>query len=97
MLKLLRLSLKDGKLKTKHVSVLTLLGKVEIQDGLYGAGFLKANSQLLKTVATDNNDGDIITNRYTYAGLGGTSGELTVRMKVPGRNHRLHRYHGLPR
>ena len=38
----------------------------------------KANSQLLKTAtkATDKNS-DSLTNRYAYAGLGGTFGEVT--------------------
>ncbi|WP_286294696.1 porin [Vibrio apostichopi] len=72
-----RLSLKDGKAEDKTRIRLNFLGKVEIQDGLYGVGFYEGEFTTAENGgATDNNDGDI-TNRYTYAGLGGTFGEVT--------------------
>ncbi|WP_454442430.1 porin [Vibrio bathopelagicus] len=72
-----RLSLKDGKAEDKTRVRLNFLGKVEIQDGLYGVGFYEGEFTTAENGgATDNSDGDI-TNRYTYAGLGGTFGEVT--------------------
>ena len=72
-----RLSMKDGKAEDKTRVRLNFLGKVEIQDGLYGVGFYEGEFTTAENGgATDNNDGDI-TNRYTYAGLGGTFGEVT--------------------
>ncbi|MCG9544990.1 porin [Vibrio sp. Isolate33] len=72
-----RLSLKDGKAEDKTRIRLNFLGKVEIQDGLYGVGFYEGEFTTAENGgATDNNDGSI-TNRYTYAGLGGTFGEVT--------------------
>jgi outer membrane protein OmpU len=74
-----RLSLKDGKAEDKTRIRLNFLGKVEIQDGLYGVGFYEGEFTTAENGgATDNNAGDdSITNRYTYAGLGGTFGEVT--------------------
>ena len=72
-----RLSMKDGKVEDKSRVRLNFLGKVEIQDGLYGVGFYEGEFTTDENGgATDNNDGNI-TNRYTYAGLGGTFGEVT--------------------
>ncbi|MEZ9476111.1 porin [Vibrio splendidus] len=72
-----RLSMKDGKAEDKTRIRLNFLGKVEIQDGLYGVGFYEGEFTTAEDGgSTDNNDGDI-TNRYTYAGLGGTFGEVT--------------------
>ena len=72
-----RLSLKDGKAEDKTRVRLNFLGKVEIQDGLYGVGFYEGEFTTAENGgSTDNNDGSI-TNRYTYAGLGGTFGEVT--------------------
>ncbi|CDT73958.1 porin [Vibrio coralliirubri] len=72
-----RLSLKDGKAEDKTRVRLNFLGKVEIQDGLYGVGFYEGEFTTAENGgSTDNNDGDI-TNRYTYAGIGGTFGEVT--------------------
>ncbi|PMN50555.1 hypothetical protein BCT31_19470 [Vibrio lentus] len=72
-----RLSLKDGKAEDKTRIRLNFLGKVEIQDGLYGVGFYEGEFTTADNGgATDSSDGDI-TNRYTYAGLGGTFGEVT--------------------
>ena len=72
-----RLSMKDGKVEDKSRIRLNFLGKVEIQDGLYGVGFYEGEFTTAEDGgATDNNDGSI-TNRYTYAGLGGAFGEVT--------------------
>lgn len=72
-----RLSLKDGKAEDKTRVRLNFLGKVEIQDGLYGVGFHEGEFTTAENGgSTDNNDGDI-TNRYTYAGIGGNFGEVT--------------------
>ncbi|CAH6808426.1 Outer membrane protein U [Vibrio chagasii] len=68
-----RLSLKDGKAEDNTRVRLNFLGKVEIQDGLYGVGFYEAEYN-----ANDyEGDADSIDHRYTYAGLGGTFGEVT--------------------
>lgn len=67
-----RLSVKDGKADDKTRVRLNFLGKVEIQDGLYGVGFYEAEYN-----ANDNTGGDDIDHRYTYAGLGGNFGEVT--------------------
>ncbi|KDN28088.1 membrane protein [Vibrio fortis] len=72
-----RLSMQDGKVEDKSRVRLNFLGKVEIQDGLYGVGFYEGEFTTDENGgATDNNDGNI-TNRYTYAGLGGAFGEVT--------------------
>ncbi|WP_210472479.1 porin [Vibrio crassostreae] len=67
-----RLSLKDGKADDKTRVRLNFLGKVEIQDGLYGVGFYEG-----EYTTADNTTGDDIDHRYTYAGLGGAFGEVT--------------------
>lgn len=67
-----RLSLKDGKAEDKTRVRLNFLGKVEIQDGLYGVGFYEAEYN-----TADNTGGDDIDHRYTYAGIGGNFGEVT--------------------
>ncbi|MCK8076427.1 porin [Vibrio sp. 1CM2L] len=72
-----RLSLKDGKAEDKTRVRLNFLGKVEIQDGLYGVGFYEGEFTTADgDLGTDENS-DSITNRYAYAGLGGTFGEVT--------------------
>lgn len=75
-----RLSMKDGKAQDNSRIRLNFLGKVEIQDGLYGVGFYEGEF----TTSDYNSDGtkkdsgtDTIDNRYTYAGLGGAFGEVT--------------------
>ncbi|MGR4997983.1 porin [Vibrio celticus] len=69
-----RLSLKDGKAEDKTRVRLNFLGKVEIQDGLYGVGFYEGEYEANDSSATNS---DSIDHRYTYAGLGGTFGEVT--------------------
>ncbi|EHW0634087.1 porin [Vibrio vulnificus] len=74
-----RLSMKDGKVADNSRIRLNFLGKVEIQDGLYGVGFYEGEF----TTADYNQNGEnvsgsnTIDNRYTYAGLGGKFGEVT--------------------
>lgn len=67
-----RLSLKDGKADDLSRVRLNFLGKVDIQDGLYGVGFYEG-----EFTTADNADGSDIDNRYTYAGIGGNFGEVT--------------------
>jgi outer membrane protein OmpU len=74
-----RLSMKDGKAEDKTRVRVNFLGKVDIQDGLYGVGFYEGEF----TTADRNEDGedksgdDTINTRFAYAGLGGTFGEVT--------------------
>ena len=72
-----RLSLKDGKAEDKTRIRLNFLGKVEIQDGLYGVGFYEGEFTTADNGGATDSDSSDITNRYTYAGLGGTFGEVT--------------------
>ncbi|HAS6348060.1 porin [Vibrio sp. IRLE0018] len=67
-----RLSMKDGNVADNSRIRLNFLGKVEIQDGLYGVGFYEG-----EFTTADNADGSDLDNRYTYAGLGGKFGEVT--------------------
>ncbi|EGR1422146.1 TPA: porin [Vibrio vulnificus] len=74
-----RLSMKDGKVADNSRIRLNFLGKVEIQDGLYGVGFYEGE---FTTADYDNTGKNVsgnntIDNRYTYAGLGGKFGEVT--------------------
>ncbi|MBW3694195.1 porin [Vibrio sp. T187] len=71
-----RLSLKDGKAEDRTRIRLNFLGKVEIQDGLYGVGFYEAEYNANDNAANSANSNDI-EHRYTYAGLGGAFGEVT--------------------
>ncbi|MFA0522631.1 porin [Vibrio sp. 10N.222.52.C3] len=72
-----RLSLKDGKAEDKTRVRLNFLGKVEIQDGLYGVGFYEGEFTTAENGGATDSNSDSITNRYTYAGIGGTFGEVT--------------------
>ncbi|MEZ9398805.1 porin [Vibrio splendidus] len=72
-----RLSMKDGKAEDKTRVRLNFLGKVEIQDGLYGVGFYEGEFTTADNGGATDSNSDSITNRYTYAGLGGTFGEVT--------------------
>ncbi|EGQ9842843.1 porin [Vibrio cholerae] len=67
-----RLSLKDGKAEDKSRVRLNFLGKAEINDSLYGIGFYEG-----EFTTADNAEGSELDNRYTYAGIGGTYGEVT--------------------
>ncbi|MDE1514791.1 porin [Vibrio sp. dsl-7] len=68
-----RLSVQDGKAEDKTRVRLNFLGKVAINDSLYGVGFYEGE------FTTDDSvkDGSELDNRYTYAGIGGTFGEVT--------------------
>ena len=72
-----RLSMKDGKVEDKSRVRLNFLGKVEIQDGLYGVGFYEGEFTTADNGGATDSNSDSLTNRYTYAGLGGTFGEVT--------------------
>lgn len=72
-----RLSLKDGEAKDNSRVRLNFLGKTQITDGLYGVGFYEGEFTTADDGdATDSHSNDI-TNRYAYAGIGGTYGEVT--------------------
>jgi outer membrane protein OmpU len=72
-----RLSMKDGKVEDKSRVRLNFLGKVEIQDGLYGVGFYEGEFTTSDNGGATDSDSDSLTNRYAYAGLGGAFGEVT--------------------
>jgi outer membrane protein OmpU len=74
-----RLSMQDGKASDESRIRLNFLGKVDIQDGLYGVGFYEGEFTTADRDANgvDQSGKDNIDNRYTYAGLGGTFGEVT--------------------
>ncbi|MGC9422924.1 porin [Vibrio sp.] len=72
-----RLSLKDGKAEDKTRARVNVLGKTQINDTLYGAGFYEGE------FTTADNGGEVdansndITNRYAFAGIGGNFGLVT--------------------
>ncbi|WP_181716756.1 porin [Vibrio paracholerae] len=76
-----RLSLKDGKAEDKSRVRLNFLGKAEINDSLYGIGFYEGEFTTNDSVSYENENekesGSDLDNRYTYAGIGGTYGEVT--------------------
>ncbi|EHZ7342210.1 porin [Vibrio vulnificus] len=74
-----RLSMKDGKVADNSRIRLNFLGKVDIQDGLYGVGFYEGEFTTSDYDNTGKNvsGNNTIDNRYTYAGLGGKFGEVT--------------------
>ncbi|MDE1224577.1 porin [Vibrio aestuarianus] len=72
-----RLSLKDGKAQDNSRVRLNFLGKVAINDSLYGVGFYEGEFTTAENGKdTDTGDSDL-TNRYVYAGIGGNFGEVT--------------------
>ncbi|ASJ37772.1 porin [Vibrio vulnificus] len=70
-----RLSMKDGKVADNSRIRLNFLGKVDIQDGLYGVGFYEG--EFTTADEGENKTNNNLDNRYTYAGLGGKFGEVT--------------------
>ncbi|HGF7150521.1 TPA: porin [Vibrio cholerae] len=70
-----RLSLKDGKADDKSRVRLNFLGKVAINDSLYGVGFYEGQFETNDDGVNKTNNN--LDNRYTYAGIGGTYGEVT--------------------
>ncbi|EKG2481546.1 porin [Vibrio vulnificus] len=70
-----RLSMKDSKVADNSRIRLNFLGKVEIQDGLYGVGFYEGEFTTADEGVNKTNNN--LDNRYTYAGLGGKFGEVT--------------------
>jgi outer membrane protein OmpU len=69
--------MQDGKVEDKSRVRLNFLGKVEIQDGLYGVGFYEGEFTTSDNGGATDSDSDSLTNRYAYAGLGGAFGEVT--------------------
>ncbi|WP_277431861.1 porin [Vibrio sp. 1180_3] len=75
-----RLSLKDGKAQDNSRVRLNFLGKVAINDSLYGVGFYEGEFTTADndvTVDGDQKSGSDLDNRYGYAGIGGNFGEVT--------------------
>ncbi|CAK2496692.1 Outer membrane protein U [Vibrio crassostreae] len=72
-----RLSMKDGNAQDNSRIRLNFLGQVEIQDGLYGVGFYEGEFTTAENGKGTDKNSDSLTNRYAYAGLGGTFGEVT--------------------
>ncbi|MFA0114775.1 porin [Vibrio sp. 10N.261.46.E11] len=72
-----RLSMKDGNAQDNSRIRLNFLGQVEIQDGLYGVGFYEGEFTTAENGEGTDKNSDSLTNRYAYAGLGGTFGEVT--------------------
>ncbi|CAM3137596.1 porin OmpU [Vibrio ordalii] len=74
-----RLSLKDGKAEDVSRVRLNFLGKVAINDSLYGVGFYEGEFTTADTDASGNDvrGSNTVDNRYTYAGIGGNFGEVT--------------------
>lgn len=72
-----RLSAKDGKVADNSRVRLNFLGKVAINDSLYGVGFYEGEFTTAE-MGKDTDTGDSnLTNRYGYAGIGGNFGEIT--------------------
>ncbi|CAH8204482.1 porin [Vibrio aestuarianus] len=72
-----RLSVKDGKAEDASRVRLNFLGKVAINDSLYGVGFYEGEFTTAEN-GKDTDTGDSkLTNRYGYAGIGGNFGEVT--------------------
>ncbi|EOX4188849.1 porin [Vibrio paracholerae] len=74
-----RLSLKDGKAEDKSRARLNFLGKAEINDSLYGIGFYEGEFTTNDSASYKDpkQNGSDLDNRYTFAGIGGTYGEVT--------------------
>lgn len=68
-----RLSVQDGKAEDASRVRLNFLGKVAINDSLYGVGFYEGEF----TTNDRDEKNDNLDNRYTYAGIGGNFGEVT--------------------
>ena len=68
-----RMEVKDGKSEDKSRVRLNFKGKVQVNDDLYGIGFYEGEF----TTNDRDNDNDTIDNRKTYAGFGGSFGEIT--------------------
>ncbi|MFW1473746.1 porin [Vibrio parahaemolyticus] len=74
-----RLSMKDGDVADASRIRLNFLGTQAINDNLYGVGFWEGEFTTSDYDKDGNNvsGNDTIDNRYAYAGLGGTFGEIT--------------------
>lgn len=72
-----RMSLKDGAADDKSRVRLNFLGKTQITDDFYGVGFYEGEFTTADNGGATDSDSSDITNRYVYAGFGGTFGEMT--------------------
>ncbi len=72
-----RMSVMDGEVEDKSRVRLNFKGKVQVTNDLYGVGFYEAEYTTNEWGQGTDADSDSITNRYIYAGLGGTFGEIT--------------------
>ncbi|WED26129.1 porin [Vibrio sp. DW001] len=72
-----RMSIKDGTADDKSRVRLNFLGKTQITDDFYGVGFYEGEFVTSDAGASTDSNSDSITNRYAYAGFGGTFGEIT--------------------
>lgn len=70
-----RLSLKDGKADDASRVRINVLGKTEINDGVYGLGFYEAEMKTNTEGSVDDGSDDFTT-RLAYAGIGGSFGEV---------------------
>ncbi|WP_158107747.1 porin [Vibrio furnissii] len=70
-----RLSLKDGKADDASRVRINVLGKTEINDGVYGLGFYEAEMKTNTEGSVDDGSDDFTT-RLAYAGIGSNFGEV---------------------
>ncbi|MBB1313958.1 porin [Aliivibrio sp. SR45-2] len=68
-----RLSMKDGDATDASRVRLNVKGTTQISDGLYGVGFWEGEFTTNDTIGENGN----LENRYMFAGMGGTFGEVT--------------------
>lgn len=74
-----RMSIRDGETQDESRIRLRFTGKTQVSDGLYAVGAYEGEFHPSDDGrATDSGDSDDeLINRYMYAGLGGTYGEIT--------------------
>lgn len=71
------MSVKDGEANDMSYVRIGFLGKQQINDNLYGLGYFEAQYESNDQGTTDEDGTSDFTDRYAYAGLGGTYGEVT--------------------
>lgn len=72
-----RLFMQDGDAVDNSRVRLNFKGTTQISDGLYGVGFYEGEFTTAENGGVDSDATSSVVNRYTYAGLGGTFGEVT--------------------
>lgn len=72
-----RLFMQDGEAQDNSRVRLNFKGTTQISDGLYGVGFYEGEFTTAENGGVDSDATSSVVNRYTYAGLGGTFGEVT--------------------